>query len=120
MPPHLSKEDGTATFSRRVPLIVAAAFFMEMLDSTIVTTALPAIAASLGESTLALSASISVYLLAMAVFVPTAACASDRVGARRLFAGAIGVFTLASLLCGLAPSFWALIAARFVQGTAAA
>lgn len=93
---------------------------METLDSTIVTTALPAIAHSLGEPTLNLTASITVYLVAMAVFVPTAGWASDRFGARNLFAAAIAVFTLASLLCGLSPSFWALIAARLLQGTAAA
>jgi len=106
--------------SRRIPLIVAAAFFMETLDSTIVTTALPAIAQSLGESTLDLAASITVYLVAMAVFIPTAGWASDRFGARNLFAAAVAVFTLASLLCGLAPSFWTLIAARLLQGAAAA
>lgn len=93
---------------------------METLDSTIVTTALPAIAQSLGEPTLNLTASITVYLVAMAVFVPTAGWASDRFGARNLFAAAIAVFTLASLLCGLSPTFWTLIAARLLQGTAAA
>jgi MFS family permease len=106
--------------SRRIPLIVAAAFFMETLDSTIVTTALPAIARSLGEPTLDLAASITSYLVAMAVFVPTAGWASDRFGARNLFAAAVAVFTLASLLCGVAPSFEALIAARVLQGAAAA
>ena len=99
---------------------MAAAFFMETLDSTIVTTALPAIAHSLGESTLKLTASITVYLIAMTVFVPTAGWASDRFGARNLFAAAIAVFTLASLLCGVSPSFRALIAARLLQGVAAA
>ena len=107
-------------FSRRIPLIVATAFFMETLDSTIITTALPAMARSLGESTLDLTASITVYLVAMTVFVPAAGWASDRFGARNLFAGAVAVFTLASLLCGVSPSFWTLIAARALQGVAAA
>jgi EmrB/QacA subfamily drug resistance transporter len=118
--PQASIDGAADTFSRRIPLIVAAAFFMETLDSTIVTIALPAIAQSLGEPTLKLTASITVYLIAMAVFVPTAAWASDRFGARNLFAAAVAVFTLASLLCGLSPSFWVLIAARILQGTAAA
>jgi EmrB/QacA subfamily drug resistance transporter len=118
--PRALADGGTGTFSRRIPLIVAAAFFMETLDSTIVTTALPTIAQSLGESTLNLTASITVYLVAMAVFVPTAGWASDRYGARNLFAAAVAVFTLASLLCGLSPSFWTLIAARLLQGVAAA
>lgn len=93
---------------------------METLDGTIVTTALPAIARSFGESTLDLAASITAYLVAIAVFVPTAGWASERFGARNLFAAAVAVFTLASLLCGLSPTFWALIAARLLQGTAAA
>jgi EmrB/QacA subfamily drug resistance transporter len=93
---------------------------METLDSTIVATALPAMAQSLGESTLSLTSSITAYLVAMTVFVPTAGWASDRVGARNLFAAAIAVFTLASLLCGVSPSFWTLIAARALQGFAAA
>ncbi len=109
-----------AAFSRTIPLIVAATFFMELLDGSIVTTSLPAIAATFGEPPLTLAASISVYLVAMAVFVPTAGWASERFGARRLFAGAVTVFTLASLLCGLSPSVEALIAARALQGIAAA
>jgi EmrB/QacA subfamily drug resistance transporter len=108
------------TFFRRVPLTVAAAFFMESLDSTIVTTALPAIARSLGESTLDLTASITFYLVGMAAFVPTAGWASARFGPRNLFAAAIVVFTLASLLCGLTPSLHVFLAARLVQGIAAA
>ena len=109
-----------AAFPRRVALIVAAAFFMEMLDGTIVTTALPAIAQSLGESTLALTACITAYLVAMAVFVPSAGWASDRFDARNLFAAAVAVFTIASLLCGISPTFWTLIASRLLQGAAAA
>jgi EmrB/QacA subfamily drug resistance transporter len=120
VPPRASASEQTIAFSRRVPLIVAAAFFMETLDSTIVATALPAIARDLGESTLDLTASITVYLVAMAVFVPTAGWASARFGARNLFACAIGVFTLASLLCGMSPSLPALLAARLLQGAAAA
>jgi len=108
------------TVSRRIPLIVAAAFFMETLDSTIITTALPAIARSLHESALSLTASVTVYLVAMTAFVPTAAWVSKRLGARKLFAGAVAVFTLASLLCGVSPSFESLIAARALQGVAAA
>lgn len=93
---------------------------METLDSTIVTTALPAIAKSFDTSTLSLSLSISAYLVALAVFVPTAGWASDRFGARKLFAGAIALFTLSSLLCALSPNLWSFIAARMLQGVAAA
>jgi len=93
---------------------------METLDGTIITTALPAIAHSLGESTLDLTASITVYLVAMTVFVPTAGWASDRFGARNLFAAAVALFTLASLLCGLSPTYWTFLGARLLQGMAAA
>ncbi len=93
---------------------------MESLDSTIVTTSLPAIALSFGQPTLRLTSLVTVYLVAMVAFVPTAAWASSRVGARNLFAGAIGVFTLASLVCGASPSYEVLLVARLVQGAAAA
>ena len=106
--------------SRRIALTVAAAFFMETLDGSIITTALPAIGAGFGTSALGVSASVTAYLIAMAVFVPAAGWCGDRFGARRIFASAVALFTLASLLCGLAPSLWTLIAARILQGAAAA
>ena len=106
--------------SRRIALTVAAAFFMETLDGAIITTALPAIGAGFGTSALGVSASVTAYLIAMAVFVPAAGWCGDRFGARRVFASAVALFTLASLLCGLAPSLSALVAARIVQGAAAA
>jgi EmrB/QacA subfamily drug resistance transporter len=93
---------------------------METLDSTIITTALPAIAQSLGESTLQLTASVTVYLVAMTVFVPTAGWASERFGARNVFAAAVATFTLASLLCGLSPTYWTFLGSRLLQGMAAA
>ena len=106
--------------SRRIALTVAAAFFMETLDGSIITTALPAIGAGFDTSALGVSASVTAYLIAMAVFVPAAGWCGDRFGARRVFASAVALFTLASLLCGLAPSLWTLIAARILQGAAAA
>ncbi|MDR1709458.1 MAG: MFS transporter [Candidatus Accumulibacter sp.] len=108
------------TNSRAIAFTVAAAFFMEMLDASIITTALPAIGAAFGSTALGVSASVTVYLVAMAVFVPAAGWCGERYGARRVFAAAVGVFTLASLLCGLAPSLAMLIAARVLQGAAAA
>ena len=113
---------GTArpVFAHRIPLIVAAAFFMETLDGSIIVTALPSIAHAYGETTLALSVGISAYLVAVAVFVPAAGWVSERYGARNVFAAAVGAFTLASLLCGLSPGFWTFIASRILQGSAAA
>ena len=106
--------------SRRVPLIVAAAFFMETLDGTIVTTALPAIAHSMHRSALELTPSISAYLVAVAAFVPTAGWAADRLGSRTVFACAVALFTLASVLCAASSTPAVFFTARVVQGAAAA
>ncbi len=103
-----------------IALTVASAFFMETLDATIIVTALPAIAAGFGITTLDASLGVTVYLVAMAMFVPAAGWVAERLGARKAFALAVGTFTVASLLCGLAPTFGAFIAARVVQGSAAA
>ncbi|MDE2503647.1 MAG: MFS transporter, partial [Burkholderiales bacterium] len=109
-----------AAQARRVPSIVAAAFFMETLDASIIVTALPSIARSFEATTLALSLGVSAYLVAVAVLVPTAGWVSERWGARNVFASAVAMFTLASLLCGLSPNLGAFIAARSLQGAAAA
>ena len=93
---------------------------METLDSTIITTALPAMAKALARSTLDLTASVTVYLVATTVLVPAAGWTSARFDARNVFAGAVATFTAASLLCGVSPTFEALIAARLLQGAAAA
>jgi EmrB/QacA subfamily drug resistance transporter len=106
--------------SRTVPLIVAAAFFMETLDGSVINTALPAIAAGFGVAPLDMSLSITAYLVALAICIPAAGWVAERFGGRRVFAGAIAVFTFASLLCALAPNQWAFVAARVLQGVAAA
>src|SRR5207249_5616286 len=99
-----------------VPLVVACAMFMQNLDSTVIATALPTIAQSLGESPLTLNVAITCYLLSLAVFIPISGWTADRFGARRVFSLAIVVFTLGSIGCGLANSLSALVAARIVQG----
>src|SRR3954467_11106165 len=99
-----------------ISLIVACAMFMQNLDSTIIATALPAIADSLGESPLHLNVAITCYLLSLAVFIPIIGWTADRFGARRVFSAAIIVFTLGWVACGLANSLPVLVAARIVQG----
>lgn len=99
-----------------IPLIVACALFMENLDSSVLATALPSIAASLGESPLKLNLAITSYLFSLAVFIPISGWVADRFGARTVFRLAIAVFTIGSLLCGLADSFWTLVGARTLQG----
>lgn len=100
--------------------VVAGAFFMETLDGTVIVTALPAIAKSYGVTELEASLAVSIYLVAMAMGVPAAAWLADRLGARRVFVGAVAAFSLASMLCAFAPTFAIFAAMRFVQGLAAA
>ena len=99
-----------------VPLVVACAMFMQNLDSTVIATALPTIARSLGESPLRLNVAITCYLLSLAVFIPISGWTADRFGARRVFSLAIAVFTLGSVACGMANSLAALVGARILQG----
>jgi len=77
---------------RLIPLIVATALFMENMDSTVIATSLPAIAADIGTSPLTLKLAITSYLLSLAVFIPASGWTADRFGARMVFSIAIGVF----------------------------
>jgi EmrB/QacA subfamily drug resistance transporter len=104
----------------RLSLIVTTAFFMETLDGTVIVTALPKIGHSFGVAPIDLSLSITAYLLTLAAFIPTSPWFSDRFGSRTVFAGAVALFTLASMLCGLSTGFTTFIAARVLQGFAAA
>lgn len=106
--------------SMRIALIVASAMFMQNLDSTIIVTALPAIAHSFATNESRVSEGITAYALAAAVCIPASAWLAERIGTRTLFAGSIGLFTLASMACGLAGSFTSFIAARLIQGGSAA
>lgn len=101
---------------RLLPWLVAVAFFMEMLDSTVLNTAMPSIARSLDVPTLSMKAVLTSYTLALAVFIPVSGWVADRFGTRRVFASAIGIFTLGSLLCGLSGSIHMLVACRILQG----
>jgi EmrB/QacA subfamily drug resistance transporter len=99
-----------------VPLIVGSALFMELLDSTVITTALPAMARSLHEDPIKLNLAITSYLLSLAVFIPVSAWVADRFGARIVFRAAIVIFTIGSVLCGMSQSLPELVAARILQG----
>jgi DHA2 family methylenomycin A resistance protein-like MFS transporter len=90
------------------------------LDITIVNTALSSIGSSLGGSVAELQWVVTAYTIAFAAFILTAGALGDRVGAKRIFIAGFAIFTLASLACALAPSAMLLIAARAVQGLAAA
>jgi EmrB/QacA subfamily drug resistance transporter len=108
------------TTRRILPWVVASALFMEQLDSTIVNTGIPAMAASLNVTPLSLKAVVTSYILALAVSIPVSGWLADRFGTRRVFMFAIGLFTLSSIACGLALNAQMLVAARVPQGVAAA
>lgn len=102
--------------NRTIPLVLAVALFMEQMDSTVIATALPAIATDIGTSPIALKLALTAYLVALAVFIPVSGWMADRFGARRVFAIAIAVFVAGSLACAAAGSLGQFVAARFLQG----
>ena len=101
---------------RLLPLIVACALFIENMDSTVISTSLPAIAEDLATDPIALKLALTTYLLALAVFIPISGWVADRFGARPTFMTAIGVFLLGSIGCAASSSLETMVAARFLQG----
>src|SRR5262245_26785200 len=101
---------------RIVPLIIAVALFMENMDSTLIATSLPAIAADIGTTPLALKLAVTSYLLSLAIFIPASGWTADRFGARTVFRAAIAVFVLGSIGCALSSSLTDFVIARIVQG----
>ena len=102
--------------TRLIALVVAVTFFMENLDATVIATALPSMGRAFGVTPVDMNIGITAYLLTVAIFIPLSSWVADRFGARRVFAGAIIVFTLASLLCGLSQSLEMFVIARVLQG----
>jgi EmrB/QacA subfamily drug resistance transporter len=105
---------------RRTALIVATALFMQNLDSSVIATALPVIAADFAVDAVRMSLALTATMLGVATFIPASGWAADRFGAKRIFLAAIALFTASSLLCGLSRSLPQLAAARFAQGAAGA
>ena len=116
--PNPEAVSGLVSVSARglLPWLVAVAFFMESLDTTILNTAVPAVSAALRVTPLAMKAVLASYTLALAVFIPISGWMADRFGTRRVFASAIGVFTVGSLLCGLCSNIHLLVLCRIIQG----
>jgi len=106
----------SAAALRLVPWLVAVAFFMEALDTTILNTAVPTIAAALAVPPLSMKAVLASYTLSLAVFIPISGWTANRFGTRRVFAAAIGTFTAGSFLCGLSSNIHLLVAFRVLQG----
>ncbi|WP_143135648.1 MFS transporter, partial [Burkholderia ubonensis] len=98
MTPTSNPGDRTTDF---LPYLVAATFFMEYLDTTVIATALPQMAHTFGVGPNALSLGMTAYMLALAVFIPISGWIADRFGSRTVFGSAIVIFTGASVLCGL-------------------
>jgi EmrB/QacA subfamily drug resistance transporter len=99
-----------------LPFIVAATFFMEYLDTTIVATALPQMARSFAVGPNEVSLGMTAYMLTLAVFIPVSGWIADRFGSRTVFGGALVLFTVASVLCGLSTGIGFFTAARVLQG----
>ena len=99
-----------------LPWLVAVAFFMESLDTTILNTAVPTISAALKVSPLSMKAVLASYTLSLAVFIPVSGWMADRFGTRRVFTSAIGLFTFGSFLCGISSDIHLLVACRILQG----
>ncbi len=109
-----------ARSARVLPWLVAVAFFMQMLDSTILNTALPAMARSLKTDPLQMQSAVIAYMLTAALLVPVSGWLADRFGTRRVFVLSLFLFTAGSLCCALSPNLSALVAARVLQGVGGA
>ena len=99
-----------------VPLILAVALFMENMDSTIISTALPAIATDIHVDPIALKLALASYFVALAIFIPMSGWMADRFGAKRIFRQAIVVFMIGSLCCAISGTLTQFVLARFLQG----
>jgi len=99
-----------------LPWLVAVAFFMEALDTTILNTAVPTVAAALRVAPLSMKSVLASYTLSLAVFIPVSGWVADRYGTRRVFSAAIALFTVGSFLCGISTNIHVLVACRILQG----
>ncbi|GGA77850.1 MFS transporter [Brucella endophytica] len=106
--------------NRIIPLVLAVALFMEQMDSSIISTSLPAIAADIGTSPIALKLAFTAYLVSLAVFIPVSGWMADRFGAKNVFRAAIAVFVVGSVACAISNSLVAFVVSRFLQGVGGA
>jgi EmrB/QacA subfamily drug resistance transporter len=105
---------------RLTAVIVATALFMQNVDSTVIATALPSMARTFHEQPVHMSVALTSYLISLSVFIPASGWVADRFGARGVFRAAILIFTVASVLCGVAPNLGFLVGARILQGVGGA
>ncbi|MBX3529099.1 MAG: MFS transporter [Rhizobiaceae bacterium] len=102
--------------ARALPIVLAVALFMENMDSTVIATSLPQIAADIGTSPVALKLALTAYLVSLAIFIPISGWMADRYGAKRVFRTAIAVFVAGSVCCAVSSSLGAFVVSRFLQG----
>ena len=99
-----------------LPLILATAIFMQMLDSTILNTSLPSIARDLNESPLNMQNTIISYVLTLALFMPVSGFLADKFGTKNVFITSLALFSLGSLFCSLSQNLTELVISRVIQG----
>ncbi len=120
--PHNSAPPASLTQTSRLritPLILAVALFMEQMDSTVIATSLPAIAADIGAEPISLKLALTAYFVALAIFIPLSGWMADRIGARRIFRIAIAIFVAGSICCAFSFSLETFVGSRFLQGIGA-
>ena|ERR1039458_8686966 len=110
-----SSQPPSVSSKQLLPWLVAVAFFMESLDTTILNTAVPVISEALNVAPLSMKSVLASYTLSLAVFIPISGWMADRFGTRRVFASAIGIFTLGSFLCGISSDIHLLVACAHVR-----
>jgi EmrB/QacA subfamily drug resistance transporter len=101
---------------RIIPLILAVALFMENMDSTVIATSLPAIAADIGAEPISLKLALTAYFVALAIFIPLSGWMADKFGAKNVFRAAIVVFMAGSICCAFSDSLLTFVLSRFLQG----
>jgi EmrB/QacA subfamily drug resistance transporter len=111
-----SQIENIETTKKILPLILATAIFMQMLDSTILNTSLPSIAKDLNESPLNMQNAIISYVLTLALFMPVSGFLADKFGTKKIFIISLILFSLGSLLCSLSPNLTFLVISRVIQG----
>ncbi|PPZ92530.1 MFS transporter [Cloacibacterium normanense] len=111
-----SQIENIETTKKILPLILATAIFMQMLDSTILNTSLPSIAKDLNESPLNMQNAIISYVLTLALFMPISGFLADKFGTKKVFIISLILFSLGSLLCSLSPNLTVLVVSRVIQG----
>jgi EmrB/QacA subfamily drug resistance transporter len=120
LPPDIQPAAVSSLASRLTLVSVASAMFMQSIDSTALSTALPTLARAFATDPIHLKLCLTAYIMSLAVFVPASAWAADRFGARRVFMAAMAIFLAGSILCAWSRSLGELVASRILQGAGGA